>query len=412
MNQSVKSRPIKLALNAAVVAGIEAEDDRVTVHDTKAPGLCITVTPTGHRAWYFYGRVGGRPRRIKLGTFPVMTTEQARKRALSIGGAVAEGRSVAGAKRAHKGEVTFGELFEHYLALPHRRTKRPRRDATTAEYRRLWSAHLERWSKRSLSGITRDDVAELHAAFGRRGAFHAGNRALALIRAMYGAAIGLGYTGPDPTAGVTKYAERARDRFIDREEMPRLLAALEADGSAMADFALVLMFTASRRRPAEAMKWDDVDLELALWRIPETKGGEPLTIPLSAPVLAVVKRRRAAVPLGVRWVFPSVKAGGGHLTEPIPWWNAITKRLGIAGVRLHDLRRTCASFATMAGVPHSVVKAMLGHALDPRDITSVYSRFDAATLREGFERAATAMLATVPTAPIKQPRPRKRKGGG
>ena len=60
-------------------------------------------------------REGGKPERITLGRFPSMTVEQARKQAAKINLAIESGANPADAKRAHKAEQTFGELFQDYL---------------------------------------------------------------------------------------------------------------------------------------------------------------------------------------------------------------------------------------------------------------------------------------------------------
>jgi len=41
---------------------------------------------------------------------------------------------------------------------------------------------------------------------------------------------------------------------------------------------------------------------------------------------------------------------------------AVAKRAGLAGVRLHDLRHTHASFGAGAGLQLSIVGKLLGHA--------------------------------------------------
>ena len=60
-------------------------------------------------------------------------------------------------------------------------------------------------------------------------------------------------------------------------------------------------------------------------------------------------------------------------------------------VRMHDLRRTLGSWATMTGASLSIVGKVLGHR--SHQSTSVYARMDLDPARAAVETAATAMLA-------------------
>ncbi len=112
------------------------------------------------------------------------------------------------------------------------------------------------------------------------------------------------------------------------------------------------------------MRWDQVDLELGTWRIPEGKNGESQTIQLTEAALAVLKKRNEAKELNP-WVFP----GGGknrrgtrsHLMEPKKAWKRIVTTAGITDLRIHDLRRTLASFMVMTGASTPIVMKQLGH---------------------------------------------------
>src|SRR5262245_15981587 len=64
----------------------------LTVHDTATPNLILLVTPNGVKTFYRYGRVNGRPKRIKIGRFPDFTVEKARNKCKSLSGDVADGK--------------------------------------------------------------------------------------------------------------------------------------------------------------------------------------------------------------------------------------------------------------------------------------------------------------------------------
>ena len=47
--------------------------------DAKTPGLFLAVWDSGVKSFELYKRMGGRPTRLKIGRFPEVTVEQARK---------------------------------------------------------------------------------------------------------------------------------------------------------------------------------------------------------------------------------------------------------------------------------------------------------------------------------------------
>ncbi|RKT47486.1 Arm DNA-binding domain-containing protein [Thiocapsa rosea] len=48
-------------------------------YDADTPGLSVQVTGSGTKTFYVYRWVGGKPEKIRLGTFPAMTVEQAQR---------------------------------------------------------------------------------------------------------------------------------------------------------------------------------------------------------------------------------------------------------------------------------------------------------------------------------------------
>jgi integrase len=122
--------------------------------------------------------------------------------------------------------------------------------------------------------------------------------------------------------------------------------------------------TGARRANVQAMRWEEINWQALTWRIPETKSGEPVTLPLSPQAVAILENRKAGSKS--EWVFPSTGATG-HLVEPKTAWKRILKNAatiqvknwlranrgkseadfakefpnaGFQDLRIHDLRRT------------------------------------------------------------------------
>jgi integrase len=137
------------------------------------------------------------------------------------------------------------------------------------------------------------------------------------------------------------------------------------------------------------MRWEDLDLEHGLWRIPDTKAGTPVVVPLAAPAVEILLARQEETNESP-WVFPS-RGKTGHLTEPKSAWKRILERAGLEDVRIHDLRRTLGSWQAITGSTLPIIGKSLGHTQPAT--TMIYSRLTVTPVRESVDRAASAILA-------------------
>ena len=85
----------------------------------------------------------------------------------------------------------------------------------------------------------------------------------------------------------TRFSERSRDRFVEADELPRLLGAIDAESSPFGRAAFRLyLHTGLRRSEMAGLQWEYVDLERAEIRLPDTKAGRPHVITASATTRA------------------------------------------------------------------------------------------------------------------------------
>lgn len=383
----------RINLTKRSIAALKPAGERYTVSDTKVTGLQVRVNPNGSMAYYWYRKVAGRPRRVKIGDVTDTTPEQARKIATRHNAAMVDGKDPAEQKRTERGEPTLGELWEAFFRFVSAR----RKPKTVHDYQLLYNKHLKRWANRKLPSITRTDIAKLHATIGEDAPFVA-NRMLAVLSAMFARGHLVGHTGENPARGVERFTERSRDRYLTADELPRFMAALDADESSDArDFFTACLFTGARRGNVQRMRWADVDLNAATWTIPadDAKGGETMTIYLPDVVLDTLKRRKAERKGKPPYVFPG-RRKGSHLTDPMPWWRRICKRAkltdrkGKPTLRIHDLRRTLGSWQAAHGASLQVIGKSLGHR--NQSTTAVYSRLDLSPIRVSVDTAVASML--------------------
>ncbi len=129
----------------------------------------------------------------------------------------------------------------------------------------------------------------------------------------------------------------ARERFLDRSELARLLRGIPH--RAMRKAALIAAFTGLRR--GELAKLRPINVQGDLIHLKGTKNGSSRTVPVVHHVLFALRR----LPFGVH---------ADTLTHAV--------QRALPGVRFHDLRHTAASLLIAAGVDLYRVGTILGHS--------------------------------------------------
>jgi integrase len=394
---------MRLNFTKATLERLLSTDDgrRKMIHDAKQPALAADICGGRLLTFYLYKWHNGRPLKYRIGRWPEITIDQARQESVKLLGRMASGEDIAVERRQSRVEHTFGALFEHWLEIH----AKPRLRSWPEELRRF-NQHFTQWKQRRLSSISRAEVQALHLKLGRECGHVTANRALSLIKKLFNKADSIGYSGDNQGVKVKPFDEQSRDRFLQPDEMPRFLAALQQEPQLFQDFFLIALLTGARRRNVEAMRWEDVQLEAAVWRIPQTKSGEPVLIHLPEKAVEILRRRHIENGRS-EWVFPT-RSKSGHLVEPKEPWARILTHAGLENLRIHDLRRTLGSWQAIAGTSLPIIGKSLGHK--SLTATAIYSRLTMAPVAESVDQATDAMLAAA--QPKRKSRTRTRSGNG
>lgn len=363
------------------------EAGRTEYHDIRVPGLQIRVTQNGVKTFSVYKRVkGGSPQRITLGRFPDMSIEQARVQAAAILSEIASGGNPAEIKRAHKAELTFAELFVIYLER-HAKVRKKTADEDEQRYEQYLAKGLGR---NKLSSIDRHVISALHDNITSMGRPAVANRVLALISTVFGRGLEWGIVKVNPCIGIRRNREVSRDRFLQSDELPKFFQALELETNVTArDYFWISLLTGARRANVLSMKWAEINLSDAIWRIPETKNGTPQNIPLPLEAIQLLEQRKDQADNTSIYVFPG-DGSTGHLVEPFKAWKRILNRAGLEDLRIHDLRRTLGSWQAKTGASLVVIGKSLNHK--STQTTSIYSRLDMDPVRQSMQIATRAMI--------------------
>lgn len=401
-------------------------------YDLQVKGLLLEVRPSNTKSFYLYKKINGKPERIFLGVFPDLTVENARRMASVKLGEIAVGVNPLDEVRATRREHTFESFYNEYME---RYSKKHKRSWKYDE--REVNKFLSHWFKRKLSDIKKTEVQLLVEKIHDTNGLYQSNRILERVRAMYNKAIEWGWEGVNPAIGIKKYKEKSRDRFILPNEMPHLVKALDEEENTTArDYLWMLLLTGARRTNTLTMQWIDINWEMCIWRIPVTKNGDPVTIPLVDRAINILKERKAKS--GSDWVFPNQEDPVKHLVNFKRAWkrtqqkatlylwcqdeqysklifeadlntsgyeqvNMAYKRVisraakakvtlptGLMDVHIHDIRRTFGSFQAITGASLQVIGKSLGHK-SPLS-TQVYARLNLDPVRASIEKATQVMF--------------------
>ncbi|MCD6308496.1 MAG: tyrosine-type recombinase/integrase, partial [Candidatus Latescibacteria bacterium] len=217
------------------------------------------------------------------------------------------------------------------------------------------------------------------------------NRLRSLIHKLFTFARERGADIPNPVTGIPKFREEKRKRFLMRDEAGPFFRALNAEtNTTIKHFVTLALCTGIRSGNIRAGRWEQINFNASTWHLPEAKGGA-YTVPLTSWALEVLRDRREMY--SGDWIFPAEGwSKTGHLGDPHKAWKALTAQAGIEGLRIHDLRRTLASWMSMEGISYPVISTALGHAVGTGAITMIYARTDLETVRTAMETALAAML--------------------
>jgi integrase len=365
----------RIKLTKSRIDALPTSKSDVVYWDAGYPGFGVKVTPKGRKVFivlYRTGGAGSKLRKYTIGPYGRVTLHQARVAAHKVFAARLEGRDPAAEKREAKRRVVADrveDLLEMFIA------QHLSQNRSGGEVSRLLRREVGKpWADRSIHEITKRDVVEVVAAIEQRGAPVAANKALKSIKTFLRWCVGRAVLDQSPAEGVPLPAkEIARDRVLDDEELARVILAARQIGGPYGGIVEFLALTGQRREEVARLQWEELDLARGIWTIPKsrTKNAKAHVVHLSGEALAAVKRADQRGPL----VFSLLG------TKPFQKFSKAKRELdqlsGVAGWRLHDLRRTCVSGMARLGVAPHVADKILNHQAGTiSGVAAVYQRHE------------------------------------
>lgn len=382
---------------------------QVDYFDAKLAGFFVRISQDGKKSFGVMYRKSGRLRRMKLGTYPLLSLGKARHEASKVLRNAELGLDPAAEKQEIRKAETFEQVAREYLE----RHAKIKKKSWKHDERVISKDLVPEFGSKKAKDISRRDVRSFLERKAQTAPIMA-NRTRALLKKIYNWAIMSEIVDTNPVYLLPAPAkEHRRERVLTKDEIIKVWNAINADvrdsddshrkmKTLSAGIMKLRLLTAQRGAEVMSMEWSELELDSGWWTIPgeKTKNGLSHRVYLTPPALAIIRDMKAAVDDACsRYVFPSPK-GDTHINNPQKALQRIQKATNIAFVG-HDFRRTAASMMTSMGIPRFTVKKILNH-VEP-EITAVYDRYSYdAEKREALEAWAKRLIAFVIETPAEQ----------
>ncbi len=388
--------------------------------DGALKGFGVRVAPGGTESYIVYYRTReGRSRRLVIGRVGVLTPDEARALARDRLKEVEQGGDPSAERhRARREALTIAELAELYLAEGPAEKSNKKASSWGTDRSNIERHVKPLLGKKLAVALTQSEVAKFQAdvAAGKskadiktkkrgraivEGGRGTAARSLAVLGAMLEFAVGRKLIPANPAKGVKLFKPATKERFLSETELAALadaMAAMEGEGrlgvTATAAIRLLLL-TGCRKSEILSLRWEWVDIERGVLRLPDSKTGAKI-VPLAPAAVKLL----AELPRTGTYVLPAA-TGSGHYTGLQKHWERVRERAGLVGVRIHDMRHSFASFAVADGNSLFLIGKVLGHK--QARTTEGYAHLADDPIRAVGDRTAARIAAAMAAAGERDP---------
>lgn len=372
--------------------------NRDTYYDVRVPKLALRVTPAGAKTFYVVKRAGSDMVWLKLGSFPDMTVENARKDAEAKLGEFASDvradvvrKTVRAKEKAASESANFGAAWNDYVArkspkwgAAHIRGHKQAIEAQNGE------APLAEFLDLKLTDVTPERVRKwveknskdrptfTNAAFRKLRAFL--NWCAEDEDSDYHELVNVESCGKRIAKEIPK--SKPKTGSLQREQLKSWFVEVrKLTNPIVSSYLQILLLTGARREELATLTWENLDLKWGAMTIKDKIDGErtiPVTPYMSAllhdlkainetppPEYRILHGKRIKNDLEnwkpSKWVFFSKIADDGRMVEPRKGHDRALKAAGLPALTLHDLRRSFSNMAEWVETPTGISAQIMGH---------------------------------------------------
>jgi len=356
--------------------------------DGKTPGLGLRVTQAGAKSYIFESRLHGKTLRLTIGDIRTWSlvkaqSEATRLKALTDQGvdprleaeqkrSTAEAAAVQVARQCttlrdawkiyvdeRKANWSAGHILNHSkLSAPGGKSKKKGEGETKAgPLAALMHLTLPEIKSEKVSAWLKAEAAErptnAHQSYRLLRAF----LRWASEKDQYKDLISTDAYSARSVRDVVPKSKSKEGDCLQREQLPAWFqAVLTIQNPVVSAYFQALLLTGARRRELSSLQWGDLDFQWGKMTIKDKVEGSreiPLT-PYVAKLLENLPRRND-------WVFSSVTAADGKLTEPTVAHKTALESANLPHVTLHGLRRSFGTLCEWIEMPVGISAQIMGH---------------------------------------------------
>ena len=329
-------------------------------------GLQLWVRYTGVKSWISAYRWQGKQQTLTIGTYPVMSLQNARQRNIEIKRLIADGINPKDDKKRQQSDSDGSRTFDTIAQRWH--DDRKAHIATTT-YSRDYSQYQRDIKPvighMNIEDITAPDVLAIGKAIEARGAPDMARRAIRQTGQIFKQAIREGLTTHNPANDLTEALQPHKVKHYPRvtsQQLPKLLQDIDAYGGHLLVRLgfWVLCYTFVRTKELRLMEWEEIDYKAKIWRIPadKMKMDRPHQVPLAPQVLAILEQIKA-LGLSDKYVFYNIERHQPYSENAFS--NAL-KRMGYKDKMTgHGFRGLASTTLHEQEFKHEAIEAQLAH---------------------------------------------------
>ncbi|REF28708.1 integrase [Xenorhabdus cabanillasii] len=343
-------------------------------------GLYLLVKENGSKYWRLKYRIAGKEKLLAIGTFPLVTLAEARKKRDGAKKLIAEGIDPNQDKKQKK-LAAQGEINNTFESIA-REWYEQRKDRWSVGYRTDMMSAFENdvfpyIGHRPITEIKPLELMEVLSRMEKRGATEKLKKVRQRCGEVWRYAIITGRAEYNPAPDLASaFIPHKREHYphLNVNELPEFLKSIDKHmGSQVVRHALrILILTGLRPGELRNLEWDEVNLEKRTIEISaeRMKMRRPHCVPLSDQVVTLFQQ---LIPISgdYQYVFPSRTNYKKPISEMA--MNVMMKRMGYGGRATgHGFRHTMSTILHEQGYNTAWIEIQLAH-VDKNSIRGTYN---------------------------------------
>jgi len=348
-------------------------------------GLFLLVTPTGGRLWKQKFRYGGKEGQLAFGAYPAVTLAMARGKRDAAREQLAKGLNPAQVKRRQEARAslsaaaTFDGVAAEFIAKRQREGLSPATITTYQVFRRALAPSI---GHLPIAEIEPHELLAALQKIEKRGKLETASRSREFAGRVFRYAIATTRASRDIAADLRGALQapivKGFAAIVEPARVGELLRAIDGYRGEPSTRLAMKLAPILFQRPGEiaGLRWDELDLDAAVWRVPARRKKERREhhVPLPRQAVEILREAQAIHP-GGPWVFPGARTVDRPISDNT--LNAGLRRLGYSGeVHVtHGWRKTASSLLNESGKwsPDAIERALAHKDTSIRGIYNIGS---------------------------------------